>query len=59
MGLKLQNRILIVNTAILAGLAFQYFRGTHIFAIAIIGFFVLMVANMTFLVRARRARKAP
>jgi ABC-type multidrug transport system permease subunit len=57
--MRLDRQILIVNTAILAGLGFQYFRGAPVFAIAISAVCLLLLVNVIFFVRVRRAKKAP
>ncbi len=58
MKIKLLNRILIVYAAVLAGLVLEYFRGAPITSLVIIGVFLLMLVNIFFFVRARRAGKA-
>ncbi|MDE3186725.1 MAG: hypothetical protein KGM96_04275 [Acidobacteriota bacterium] len=58
MKMKLLNRILIVYAAVLGGLALEYFRGTPITSLVIIGVILLMLANVVFFVGAQRARKA-
>jgi uncharacterized membrane protein len=57
--MKLENQALIVNVAIFAGLGFEYFRGTPIVAILAAGILLLLIANIIFFVRLRRAKKAP
>jgi hypothetical protein len=56
--MELQNQILIVNAAIVAGFAFEYFRGSPVFSIAVTGVFLLLLANVIFIVRVQRAKKS-
>jgi hypothetical protein len=56
--MKLQNQILIVNVAILAELAFEYFRGSPIISIVVTGVSLLLLANVIFLVRVQKAKKS-
>lgn len=55
--MKLQNQILLVNAAILAGLAFECFRGSPIFAIAIAAIVSFGIANVIFFIRVQKAKK--
>ncbi len=55
--MKLENQIVIVNVAILAGLGFEYFRGAPVVAIAISAVLLLLLVNVIFLVRVQRAKK--
>jgi hypothetical protein len=56
--MKLQNQILIVNVAIVAELAFEYFRGSPTFSIIVTGASLLLLANVIFVVRVRKAKKS-
>jgi hypothetical protein len=56
--MKLQNQILIVNVAIVAELAFEYFRGSPILSIVVTGVSLLLLANVIFLVRVQKAKKS-
>ena len=57
-SMKLINQALIVNVAILAALVFEYFRGAPILVIAVSAIALLLMVNVIFFVRARRAGKA-
>jgi hypothetical protein len=57
--MKLQNQILIVNVGILGGLVFEYFRGTPIGVLAVCGVFLLLLANVIFLVRLKKLKATP
>jgi hypothetical protein len=54
--IKLQNQILIVNVAILAGLAFEYFRGITVGILVLCGVFLLPLANIIFFIRLGKLR---
>jgi ABC-type multidrug transport system permease subunit len=54
--MKLQNQIVLVNASILAGLVFGYFRGAPIFAIVVSGVVLLLLANVIFFIRVRKAK---
>jgi hypothetical protein len=57
--MKLENQAVLVNVCIVAGLAFEYFRGAPILAILIAGVLLLLVVNVIFFVRFRRAKRTP
>jgi len=57
MKMKLRDQILLVNIAILAGLVFEYFRGSLIVPVVIAGVVLLAAANATFFIRLQRAKK--
>lgn len=54
--MKLRTQILLVNAGILAGLVWEYFRGTRILAILVTGVLLLLMANIIFLVRLQRPK---
>jgi len=56
MKMKLRYQILIVNAAILAGLAYKYLSGSNLLPIAITGVVLLSMVNLIFLVRSREKR---
>ncbi|MGH9604066.1 MAG: hypothetical protein ACRD3N_00045 [Terracidiphilus sp.] len=58
MKMKLQTQMLIANLAILAGLAFGYFRGSPMLATAFTGVFLLATVNFIFLILFLKAKKA-
>ncbi len=47
------NKTVLVNVAIVAGLLFQYFRGTPLIPVIIAGIFLLVVANLLILITTR------
>jgi len=57
MKMQLHNQILLVNVAILAGLAFKYFRGTPLRVLVLTGVLLLAMANVIFLVRLQKIKK--
>ncbi|MGA3332564.1 MAG: hypothetical protein ABSC62_00225 [Terracidiphilus sp.] len=57
--MKLENQAMLVNVCIFAGLAFEYFRGATFLAILIAGVLLLLVVNVIFFVRFRRAKRTP
>jgi hypothetical protein len=56
--MELGNQILIVNLAVVGGLAFEYFRGAPVFAILVTGVGLLLLANGIFWIRIKRAKKS-
>jgi hypothetical protein len=56
--MELENQLLIVNLAIVGGLAFEYFRGSPAFAIVVAGVGLLLLANGIFWIRIERAKKS-
>ena len=57
-SMNLMNQALLVNLAIFAALVYEYFRGAPILAIAVTGIALVLMVNVIFFVRARRAKKA-
>ncbi|MGH9600690.1 MAG: hypothetical protein ACRD3Y_05995 [Bryobacteraceae bacterium] len=56
--MKLRYQMFIVNLAILAGFALEYFRGSPRIATAFAGVFLLATANFIFLILLLKAKKA-
>jgi hypothetical protein len=54
---KQRNQIVLANVCILAGIAFQYFRGFPLLHLAITGILILAVVNLIFFVRAQKMKK--
>ncbi len=57
MKIKLRAQIVIVNAAIVAGLVFEYFRGSPLSSIVVTGVLLLVMVNLTFFIRRQRITK--
>jgi hypothetical protein len=55
--MPLRTKILLINFAIVCGLALEYYRGAPIFAIVITGVALLLVANTILFLKAKSARQ--
>jgi hypothetical protein len=54
---KQRNQVVLANVCILAGIAFQYYRGFPLLHLAITGILILAAVNLIFFVRAQKTKK--
>jgi hypothetical protein len=52
--MSFRTRTILVNASIAVGLAFEYWKGKRIIAIAISGILLFAVANMVIVISARK-----
>jgi hypothetical protein len=56
MKIKLRDQIVVANAVVLAGLVFEYFRGSSLRSIVVTGVLLLAMVNLTFFIRAQEKK---
>ena len=55
--MQFRNQVVIVNVGILAGVAFEYYQGAPMLAIAIAGVILLILGNAIFYLRGKKRKR--